>query len=592
MADAVLPVGRARGYAWGIVLGGLVVLAVSAVQLSTEDLTATWLVLPALAAISGLGVLRVHSLPANFSVGDTFSFAAMFLFGPAAGALTSAVDSLACNFRLEKTVPVQMLFNLAAPSLSIYLAGTVAFQVLDLPLPGTTPPLGVAVAAVVVAAGISLVLQTGLVAVAIGLQESTAILGVWRNLLGLWLDSVVGAYVGFLVAYFHQAVGLASLFLLVPIPLMLYFGFKTWLGRLDDQVQALARLNRSYHSVVESLAVAVDAKDEVTHGHIRRVQTYGRALADHAGVTDPEILGALDVASLLHDVGKLGIPERILNKPGKLTPAEFEQMKQHVEIGTRILSTVEFPFPILPIVRHHHENWDGTGYPDGIAGEDIPIGARILMIVDCFDALTSDRPYRSRLSTDAALAILVARRGTMYDAALVDAFVALQPTLEAHLPPAAAAEPVAQRLTASAVRRRPSHSPLLAAIAKQFPGWLCTRWEHLPASDRVIVSEAVGPGAHAITGHELACGAGVSGWVVANGQAMHDCDGRLDLAILAREDQGVVDCISLPLTLDGRAGALTLYRLGPDVPAAATHSPRSCAPRLGSAAGATSTKAS
>src|SRR5437762_3918427 len=121
-------------------------------------------------------------------------------------------------------------------------------------------------------------------------------------------------------------------------------------------------------------------------------------------------------------MGKLAVPEYILNKPGKLTEAEFEKMKLHASVGADILSAIDFPYPVVPIVRHHHENWDGTGYPSGIKGTDIPIGARILSVVDCFDALTSDRPYRPRLSDEEALAVLADRRGSMYDPLVVDTF--------------------------------------------------------------------------------------------------------------------------------------------------------------------------
>src|SRR6187431_559114 len=120
--------------------------------------------------------------------------------------------------------------------------------------------------------------------------------------------------------------------------------------------------------------------------------------------------------------GKIAVPKHILNKPGKLTAADFEKMKLHAPIGAEILSAIDFPYPVVPIVRHHHENWDGTGYPDRISGTDIPIGARILAVVDCFDALTSDRPYRPRLSDAEAFEILFQRRGSMYDPLVVDTF--------------------------------------------------------------------------------------------------------------------------------------------------------------------------
>ena len=157
--------------------------------------------------------------------------------------------------------------------------------------------------------------------------------------------------------------------------------------------------------------MAIDAKDQITHGHIRRVQQYAVGLAKHLGITDHAQISAIEAASLLHDMGKLAVPEYILNKPGKLTPAEFERMKLHASIGADILSAIDFPYPVVPIVRHHHENWDGTGYPDGLRSTAIPIGARILSVVDCFDALTSDRPYRPRMAdTEAIRILLVAQR--------------------------------------------------------------------------------------------------------------------------------------------------------------------------------------
>ena len=124
--------------------------------------------------------------------------------------------------------------------------------------------------------------------------------------------------------------------------------------------------------------MAIDAKDQITHGHIRRVQTYAVGLANRLGVTDHGLIKAIEAATLLHDMGKLAIPEYILNKPGKLTESEFEKMKLHASVGADILSAIDFPYPVVPIVRHHHEQWDGGGYPAGLAGTDIPIGARIL----------------------------------------------------------------------------------------------------------------------------------------------------------------------------------------------------------------------
>jgi putative nucleotidyltransferase with HDIG domain len=184
-----------------------------------------------------------------------------------------------------------------------------------------------------------------------------------------------------------------------------------------------------YLSTIETLAMAIDAKDQITHGHIRRVQRLATGLAKAMGVNDDLQIRAIEAAALLHDMGKLAIPEFILNKPGKLTANEFDVMKQHANIGADILGSIHFPYPVVPIVRHHHESWDGKGYPDKLKGVAIPLGARILSVVDCFDALTSDRPYRPRLSTEDAIAILVQRRGTMYDPLIVDRFIEVQEEL-------------------------------------------------------------------------------------------------------------------------------------------------------------------
>ena len=213
--------------------------------------------------------------------------------------------------------------------------------------------------------------------------------------------------------------------------------------------------------------------------------------------TDEPTLKGIEAAALLHDTGKLAVPEHILNKPGKLSEAEFEQMKRHVDVGADILSLVDFPYPVVPIVRCHHENWDGSGYPRGVAGTDIPIGARILSVVDCFDALTSDRPYRSALSTEAAFDILRARRGTMYEPLVVDTFIRVHRELvepdgvvsgarRAAPDYALGRGPCARRRSRWSSRRTAypttsSRSSAWRALRQAMPRWAtCSRWR--PAS--------------------------------------------------------------------------------------------------------------
>jgi putative nucleotidyltransferase with HDIG domain len=176
-------------------------------------------------------------------------------------------------------------------------------------------------------------------------------------------------------------------------------------------------------TMIDALTRAMAARDGPTHLHAQRVQRYAAALAREAGISDYRTLEAIDIAALLHDLGKLGIPDRVLHKPGPLTPDEYDQVKQHVIIGADILSAAVFPGSLALLVRHHHENWDSTGYPDGLRGEAIPIGARVLAIVDCYDALTSDRPYRRALSHGCAMEMIQERRGTMYDPDIAAAFL-------------------------------------------------------------------------------------------------------------------------------------------------------------------------
>ena len=267
-------------------------------------------------------------------------------------------------------------------------------------------------------------LNTGLVAVAISLERHESVVAIWRrHFASLWVTYLGGVFAAMLMMFLGRDNPLQALILLGPVPVILYMTFRHAMGRAEDEISHLGKVNNVYLAAIEALAHAIDAKDQVTSDHIRRVQDNSLSLAHSLGITDDVQLQAIRAASLLHDVGKLAVPEHILNKPGKLTASEFEVMKRHAPVGADILSMIEFPYPVVPIVRHHHENWDGTGYPDGLSGEQIPIGARILQVVDCFDALTSDRPYRPRMETADALKILKDRRGVMYDARIVDAFV-------------------------------------------------------------------------------------------------------------------------------------------------------------------------
>ena len=183
--------------------------------------------------------------------------------------------------------------------------------------------------------------------------------------------------------------------------------------------------------MLDVLAEFLVSRDPATADHARRVQRLAVEVAHHLCPRDTFLISTVHAAAPLHDIGKLGIPDRILHKPGPLSPDEYELVKRHPAMGADMLASVESGRPLAPILRHHHENWDGTGYPDGLCGDAIPLGARILAVVDCYDALTSQRPYRQPLSHADAMAQILVRRSTMYDPAILDAFAAVVQRLRA-----------------------------------------------------------------------------------------------------------------------------------------------------------------
>ena len=274
------------------------------------------------------------------------------------------------------------------------------------------------------------VCNAGLVAGVIAIDQGSVALRQWRrNLAGDEPELLRRVFDRAVRGLVHRPVNVAALAIVGPVLLISYATFKTSIGRVEDANRHVRQIGDLYLSTIEALAMAVDAKDQITHGHIRRVQVFATELAKRLGVNDDAQLRGIETAALLHDMGKLAIPEFILNKPGKLTVTEFEKMKRHADIGADLLSSISFPYPVIPIVRHHHENWDGTGYPSKLAGHDIPLGARILSVVDCFDALTSDRPYRPRMTDAESFQILVERRGWMYDPLVVDTFIEVFPEI-------------------------------------------------------------------------------------------------------------------------------------------------------------------
>ena len=321
----------------------------------------------------------------------------------------------------QKIVPAKVAFNVfGMMPIAIALSYFAYHRLADF-IGESTPVL------LIVTALLFFLANTLSISVIISLTEGKSPRKVWADCY-FWSFPyyLVGAAVVFLIGFVNRQAGWQTSLVVLPIIFWFYRSYRLYLEKLEagkkqveiekQHVEDVASL---HVRTIEALALAIEAKDHTTHKHLRRVRVYAVAIAQELGLSEDEI-EALRAAALLHDIGKLAVPEHIINKPGRLTPEEFEKMKIHPIVGAEILERVAFPYPVAPIVRSHHEKWDGTGYPDGLKGEAIPIGARVLAAVDCLDAIASDRQYRNALSLDAAMDSVHALGSTWFDPKVVE----------------------------------------------------------------------------------------------------------------------------------------------------------------------------
>src|SRR5260370_1774508 len=254
----------------------------------------------------------------------------------------------------------------------------------------------------------------------ISLTEGKRLSNVWKECY-FWTFPyyIAGAAISGLLSVANHLLGWQSSLLIFPVIYWIYRSYRLYLGRLEDEKKHVEDMAGLHLRTIEALALAIEAKDDTTHGHLRRVELYAVEIGKELGLSDSE-LQALRAAALLHDIGKLAVPEHIISKPRRLSAVEFEKMKIHPVVGAAILEKVEFPYPVAPIVRSHHEKWDGSGYPEGLAGENIPIGARILAAVDCLDAMASDPQYRPAVPLATAMERVNERSGAWFDPRVVE----------------------------------------------------------------------------------------------------------------------------------------------------------------------------
>ena len=404
--------------------------------------------------------------------------------------------------------------------------------------------------------------------------------------------------------------GLLGLLITALVHLLYRFNQK----RIEDLKHAEAERRRHieemadiHMNTIESLAIAIDAKDQTTHGHVRRTQIYATEMGKLLSVTEPQ-LQALRAGALLHDIGKLAVPEYILNKPGKLTESEFAKMKIHPTVGGDILRRVNFPYPVEDIVRYHHEKWDGSGYPKGLKGGAIPLVARIISVVDFYDATRCDRPYRIGMPREESLALLASMSGTAFDPKVVAIFTAHVEEFDKLIDSEDIQEQVSSKeLVDNVTTTRPDAGLASDTLGTQadtsgfrsiseaqrevfalheiaqtigsslslqdtvtlvsnklraiVPFDTCIIFVVDERSGKAVAAHSAGEDAQLFAKRRMEVGDGITGWVIANGRSMCNASPELDLVGIpeevAKEYRGVL--VSPLLREDGAFGAITLY---------------------------------
>ena len=420
-----LPV-PARIYVAAMIAAGTAVVAIvlPSLQLPHPTLFASLLALSVVT--SALKVdLPVGVGSSCISLSYAVDFTALLLLGPAPTVLIAIASAWAqCSFRMKQRNPAyKTLFSMACLAVTVVAASSVYSG-----LGGTYGQLS-SLQALVGAAMTYFLVNSTAVAAAFALSTRRRVFQVWHdNFLWSITSYVVGAIAAGIAVEVWQRVGHWETSLAV-LPLCLtYRTYRIYLDRIAEEQRRVAEWTQLHRESTEVLARAIQAKDIAGSRHIERVQYSAASLARRAALSEMDTQ-AVETAALLHDIGKLAVPEHILSKPGPLTAHERKKMQIHAQVGAEIVDAVAFPCPVAPLIRSHHERWDGLGYPAGLRGEDIPIGARILAVADTFDALTSDRPYRQSVSPEAALAILESEAGKAFDPSLVKHFAEILPGL-------------------------------------------------------------------------------------------------------------------------------------------------------------------
>lgn len=599
-----------------LVGGFLIARAMAELATSGSQRLLVWLLLALIVAITSARHALFFKNGSAVSFPEALIFLAVVMLGPYHGALLGVVDVCLSSWRL-RFKPTNYLINLSNMSISVYASGkvysAVALRLHNSWLEGTSGRAALIFAAPLIAMALAyyalqfaipamLSLVTSLVSIKDRIRDTFP----WEPV-SLLACAIMAGLTDYSFLHFGLPATAVIMVALMPVPIVIYYTFKTYHDKLDEQQSHYQKLTSVYDSILEMLAMAIDAKDDVTHDHIQRVKLFARRMGEAVGLSELEI-EALKAGALLHDIGKIGVPAYILNKPGKLTEHEFEQMKMHTIIGADMLSNVDFRYPVVPIVRHHHERWDGRGYPDGLKGEGIPITARIITLVDNYDALRSDRPYKTGMTREAALAYIKENAGTFFDPSLVETFLSMADQLEVEAvnfkpPPtnkpskvesaamanarpaagfdtapqvdraAAALNSIAetnQRVTAlyemsrtlsSILSLEDTVAILTNRLSKLIPFTTCAIALFDASRSEFEIVHATGLHAERFMKRRMPAEAGITGWVITNQRPMYNTNPVLDLGFLGAETASAYKgVVVFPLIKNEEAiGAIALY---------------------------------
>ena len=594
-------------YVRTIILSGLPVFAYS-LHYSLVALPLDWWYLVLLVTAGSFFPIRIpitsndgKSQTFSMTVTDVFVFWAMIAHGPEVCVVINGVEGLVTNIRGSTRSIQTQFFNFAELSIVAFVVGNLFFGLLGTTAPATTDlpvPFAIALATSCLT---YYLLNTSSVAGAVSFATGMRFWEVWRgNFVVGSLPTIAGAAMAGLLFFKFGEIDLTTLALASPLLLVVYLAYSINVRRVQSVLDSAGKLTELYHSTIASLAMAIDAKDQCTHGHVHRVQTLALGLARRCGFDSQEQIDGLKAAALLHDIGKLAVPEYILNKPSGLTEWQMQKMRAHPTVGADILETVPFPYPVVPYVRAHHERWDGKGYPDGLNGEEIPMGARILSVADCYDALRSERPYRQAMTLEATLDYIKAQSGKAYDPKVVDALVQDVHQIEAEiaaseqqLPPSvidhiedaygtntadrknltrtvfhdiASAHKEIQALyeisqsVGKSLNVSETTALLTGKIQNLVPYDSCSIYLLNSETNRLVPYCTVGAERADLEQIEVAMGDGVTGWVAANTQPISNVSPAPDFTQLRHLNNIFDSCLGVPLVIDGRTlGVITLY---------------------------------